>query len=94
MFQKTNKSFQKTLQCAGSKVDHVIEEFIYMLPSDMKLRIEKFKNYTNKKLYQAFSRQPNELTLNIPVLQGLLIRTLKKMRKVDKLKIMNYNLKV
>ena len=26
----------------------------------------------NKKLYRAFSRQANGLTLNIPVLQGLL----------------------
>ena len=43
----------------------------------------------NKMLYQAFSRQANRLTLNIPVLQGILIGRLKKMRKVDKLKIMN-----
>ena len=44
----------------------------------------------NKKLYRAFSRQANGLTLNIPVLQGLLIGRLKQMRKVDKLNIMNY----
>ena len=31
--------FQKTLQYARSKVDYVIGEFIYMLPSDMNLRI-------------------------------------------------------
>ena len=45
----------------------------------------------NKKLYRAFSRQANGLTLNISVLQGLLRVNgrLKKMRKVDKLKIMN-----
>ena len=29
------RRFQKTLQYAGSKVDYVIGEFIYMLPSDM-----------------------------------------------------------
>ena len=40
--------FQKTLQCARSKVDYVIGEFIYMLPSDMNLRIGKIKNYNNK----------------------------------------------
>ena len=37
--------FQKTLQYDGSKVDYVIGEFIYMLPSDMNLRIGKVKNY-------------------------------------------------
>ena len=40
--------FQKTLQYARSKVDYVIGEFIYMLPSDMNLRIGKVKNYNNK----------------------------------------------
>ena len=34
----------------------------------------------NKKLYRAFSRQANGLTLNIPVLQGLL----RVNRKVEK----------
>ena len=33
--------FQKTLQYARSKVDYVISEFIYMLQSDMNLRIGK-----------------------------------------------------
>ena len=36
------------MQYAGSKVDYVIGEFIYMLPSDMNLRIGKVKNYNNK----------------------------------------------
>ena len=36
--------FQKTLQYARSKVDYVIGEFIYMLPSDMNLRIGKVNN--------------------------------------------------
>ena len=40
--------FQKTLQYARSKVDYVIGEFIYMLPSDMNLRIGKVENYNNK----------------------------------------------
>ena len=40
--------FQKTLQYARSKVDYTIGEFIYMLPSDMNLRIKKVKNYNNK----------------------------------------------
>ena len=33
------RRFQKTLQHARSKVDYVIGEFIYMLPSNMNLRI-------------------------------------------------------
>ena len=42
------RRFQKTLQYARSKVDYVIDEFIYMLPSDMNLRIGKVKDYNNK----------------------------------------------
>ena len=42
------RRFQKTLQYARSKVDYVISEFIYMLPSDMNLRIGKIENYNNK----------------------------------------------
>ena len=36
------------MQCARSKVDYVIGEFIYMLPRNMNLRIGKVKNYNNK----------------------------------------------
>ena len=42
------RRFQKTLQYARSKVDYVIGEFIYMLPSNMNLRIGKVKDYNNK----------------------------------------------
>ena len=42
------RRFQKTLQYARSKVDYVIGEFIYMLRSNMNLRIGKVKNYNNK----------------------------------------------
>ena len=45
--------FQKILQYARSKVDYVIGEFIYMLPSDMNLRIGKIKNYNNKILISS-----------------------------------------
>ena len=45
--------FQKTLQYARSKVDYVISEFIYMLPSDMNLRTGKVKNYNNKILISS-----------------------------------------
>ena len=42
------RSFQKILQYARSKIDYVIGEFIYMLPSNMNLRIGKVKNYIKK----------------------------------------------
>ena len=45
--------FQKTLQYARSKVDYVIGEFIYMLPSDMNLRIGNIRNYNNKILISS-----------------------------------------
>ena len=45
--------FQKTLQYARSKVDYVICEYIYMLPSDMNLRTGKVKNYNNKILISS-----------------------------------------
>ena len=47
------RRFQKTLQYARSKVDYVISEFIYMLPSNMNLRIGKVKDYNNKKLISS-----------------------------------------
>ena len=40
--------FQKTLQCAGSKVDYAVAEYVYLLPSDMNLRIGKIRRYNNK----------------------------------------------
>ena len=45
--------FQKTLLYARSKVDYVIGEFIYMLPSDMNLRIGNIRNYNNKILISS-----------------------------------------
>ena len=47
------RRFQKTLQYARSKVDYAIGEFIYMLPSDMNLRIGNVKNYNNKILISS-----------------------------------------
>ena len=49
------RRFQKTLQYARSKVDRVIIEFIYMLPSDMNLLIGKVKNYNIKILISSSS---------------------------------------
>ena len=41
------------MQYARSKVDYVIGEFIYMLPSDMNLQTGKVKNYNNKILISS-----------------------------------------
>ena len=53
------RRFQKTLQYARSKVDYVISEFIYMLPSDMNLWIGKVKNYSDKILISSPSFKIN-----------------------------------
>ena len=45
--------FQKTLQYARSKVDYAIGEFVYMLLSDMNLRIGNVRNYNNKILISS-----------------------------------------
>ena len=50
---KDIRRFQKTLQYAGSKVDYVISEFIYILPSDMNQWIGKVKTYNNKILISS-----------------------------------------
>ena len=47
------RRFQKTLQYARSKVDYAIGEFVYMLPSDMNLRIGNVRNYNNKILISS-----------------------------------------
>ena len=47
------RRFQNTLQYARSKVDYAIGEFIYMLPSDMNLRIGNIRNYNNKILISS-----------------------------------------
>ena len=47
------RRFQKTLQYARSKVDYAIGKFVYMLPSDMNLRIGNVRNYNNKILISS-----------------------------------------
>ena len=42
------RRFQKTLQYARSKVDYVVTEHVYLLPSDMNLQIGEVENYNNK----------------------------------------------
>ena len=60
--------FQKTLQYARSKVDYVIGQFIYMLSSDMNLRIWKVKDYNNKILISSPSfKIGTNLKINLDV---------------------------
>ena len=62
------RRFQKTLQYARSKVDYVIGEFIYMLPSNMNLRIGKVENYNNKILISSPSfKIGTNLKINLDV---------------------------
>ena len=56
------------MQYARSKVDYVIGEFIYMLPSDMNPRIGKVKNYNNKILISSSSfKIETNLKINLDV---------------------------
>ena len=60
------RRFQKILQYARSKVDYAISEFIYMLPSNMNLRIGKVKNYNNKILISSPTfKIGNNLKINL-----------------------------
>ena len=62
------RRFQKTLQYARSKVDYVIGEFIYMLPSNMNLWIGKVKDYNNKILISSPSfKIGTNLRINLDV---------------------------
>ena len=62
------RRFQKTLQYARSKVDYAIGEFIYMLPSDMNLRIGDVRNYNNKILISSPSfKIGTNLKINLDV---------------------------
>ena len=47
------RRYQMTLQYARSKVDYAIGESVYMLPSDMNLRIGNVRNYNNKILISS-----------------------------------------
>ena len=56
------------MQYARSKVDYVIGEFIYMLPSNMNLRIGKVKDYNNKILISSPSfKIGTNLKINLDV---------------------------
>ena len=57
------------MQYARSKVDYVIGEFIYMLPSDMNLRIGKVQGYNNKILVSRTGfKTGTNLKINLDVM--------------------------
>ena len=56
------------MQYARSKVDYVISEFMYMLPSNMNLLIGKVKDYNNKVLISSPSfKIGTNLNINLDV---------------------------
>ena len=56
------------MQYARSKVDYVIGEFIYMLPSNINLQIGKVTNYNNKILISSPSfKIGTNLKINLDV---------------------------
>ena len=72
------RRFQKTLQYARSKVDYVIGEFIYMLPSDMNVRIGRVQGYNNKILVlrTGFKIGTNlKINLNVKPKEAEMVKT-------------------
>ena len=66
------------MQYARSKVDYVIGEFIYMLPSDMNLRIGNVRNYNNKILISSPSFKIGinvKINLNVKSKEVEMVRT-------------------
>ena len=83
------RRFQKTLQYARSKVDYAIGEFIYMLPSDMNLRIGKVRNYNNKILISSPSfKIGTNLKINLLSSENQRVNVDVKSKEVDNRRLM------
>ena len=83
------RRFQKTLQYARSKVDYVIGEFVYMLLSDMNLRIGNFRNYNNKILISSPSfRIGTNLKINLLSSENQRLNVDVKSKEVDNQRLM------
>ena len=83
------RRFQKTLQYARSKVDYVIGEFIYMLLSDMNLRIGKVKDYNNKILISSPSfKIGTNLKINLLSSENRRLNDDVKSKEVDNRRLM------
>ena len=81
--------FQKTLQYVRSKVDYTIGEFIYMLPSDMNLRIGKVRNYNNKILISSPSfKIGTDLKINLLSSENQRFNVDVKSKEVDNRRLM------
>ena len=81
--------FQKRLQYARSKVDYAIGEFIYMLPSDMNLRIGKVRNYNNKILISSPSfKILTNLKINLLSSENQRLNVDVKSKEVDNRRLM------
>ena len=82
--------FQKTLQYARSKVDYVIGEFIYMLPSNMNLQIGKVEDYNNKILISSpsFKIGTNlKINLDVKSKEVAMVKTEPDVIELDKLNV-------
>ena len=67
-YSRRHTKVSKDFAIARSKVDYVIGEFVYMLPSNMNLRIGKVKDYNNKILISSPSfKIGTNLKINLDV---------------------------
>ena len=83
------RRFQKTLQYARSKVDYAIGEFVYMLPSDMNLRIGNIRNYNNKILISSPSfKIGTNLKINLLSSENQRLNVDVKSKEVDNWRLM------
>ena len=83
------RRFQKNLQYARSKVDYAIGEFIYMLVSDMNLRIGKVRNYNNKILISSPSfKIGTNLKINLLSSENQRLNVDVKTKEVDHQRLM------
>ena len=77
------------MQYARSKVDYAIGEFVYMLPSDMNLRIGNIRNYNNKILISSPSfKIGTNLKINLLSSENQRLNVDVKSKEVDNRKLM------
>ena len=81
--------FEKALQYARSKVDYVIGEFVYMLPSDMNLLIGNVRNFNNKILISSPSfKIGTNLKINLLSSENRRLNVDVKSKEVDNWRLM------
>ena len=83
------RRFQKTLQYARSKVDYAIGEFVYILRSDMNLRIGNVRNYNKKILISSPSfKIGTNLKINLLSSKNQRLNVDVKSKEVDNRRLM------